>query len=83
MIVSRRQAILSAAVTLGLSALPKFAFARSGDPLYGVDTDNDRTIDLWEAKKAAIAMERSIGASFGAVLRRRNWTPRIPITTRR
>src|SRR5262252_4881854 len=56
MILSKRQAILSVAVMLGSCALPKFAFARSGDSLYGLDTDNDRTIDLAEAKKAASAV---------------------------
>jgi len=56
MSTSRRQAILSFAVVLGLCATGEFALARSGDPLYGLDTDNDRTIDLQEAKKAASAV---------------------------
>jgi hypothetical protein len=77
MIVSRRQAILSAAVTLGLSALPKFAFARSGDPLYGVDTDNDRTIDLGEAKKAASAVFDRLDRDRDGTLDRRELRGRL------
>jgi len=56
MMISKRQAILAAASILSLCATGKLAFARSGDPLYGLDTDNDRTIDLQEAKKAASAV---------------------------
>jgi hypothetical protein len=56
MLLSRRQTILSFAVVTGLCATGKLAFARSRDPLYGLDTDNDRTIDLQEAKKAASAV---------------------------
>jgi hypothetical protein len=57
MLISRRQAILGAAVMLNLCATGKLAFARSGgDSLYGLDTDNDRTVDLQEAKKAASAV---------------------------
>jgi hypothetical protein len=55
--ISRRQAILSVAVALDLCATRELAFARSGaDPLYGIDTDDDHTIDIEEAKKAASAV---------------------------
>jgi hypothetical protein len=56
MMLSRRQAILSVAAALSLCATGEFAFARSDGPLYGLDTDNDHTVDLGEAKKAASAV---------------------------
>jgi hypothetical protein len=57
MLISRRQAILGAALTLNLCVTGDLAFARSsGGSLYGLDTDNDRTVDLQEAKKAASAV---------------------------
>jgi len=77
MIMSRRQAILSVAVTLGLCALPKFAFARSGDPLYGLDTDNDRTVDLAEAKKAASAVFDRLDRDHDGTLDRRELRGRL------
>src|SRR5262245_6102140 len=57
MLISRRQAIFGAALTLNLCAAGGLAFARSaGGSLYGLDTDNDQTVDLQEAKKAASAV---------------------------
>jgi hypothetical protein len=75
--ISRRQALLSVAVTLGLCALPKFAFARSGDPLYGLDTDNDRTIDLAEAKKAGSAVFDRLDPDRDGTLDRRELRGRL------
>ena len=57
MLISRRQAILGAALTLNLCVTGELAFARSGGgSLYGLDTDNDQTVALQEAKKAASAV---------------------------
>jgi len=75
--LSRRQALLNVAVTLGLSALPEFAFARSRDPLYGLDTDNDRTIDLAEAKKTASALFDRLDRDHDGTLDRRELRGRL------
>src|SRR5262245_60432624 len=57
MLISRRRAVLGAALTLGLCVIGELAYGRSGGgSLYGLDTDNDRTVDLQEAKKAASAI---------------------------
>lgn len=54
MMKSRREVVMSISIALALCTPGKFAFARSRrDPLYGLDTDNDGTVDLEEAKKAA------------------------------
>src|SRR5215475_3434355 len=75
--ISRRPALLSIAVTFGLCALPKLAFARSGDPLYGLNTDNDQTIDLAEAKKAASALFDRLDRDHDGTLDRRELRGRL------
>jgi len=77
MLMSRRQAILSVAVVLSLYATGGFAFARSGDPLYGLDTDRDRTIDLEEAKKAASAVFDRLDRDHDGNLDRRELRGRL------
>ena len=56
MMKSRREVVRSISVVLALIASGEFAFAKlRRDPLYGLDTDNDRSVDLEEAKRAAIS----------------------------
>jgi Ca2+-binding EF-hand superfamily protein len=56
--ISRRMAILSIVVVGGILAdpLPTLPRTKRADPLQGLDTDNDGTLDLDEAKKAAAAL---------------------------
>jgi Ca2+-binding EF-hand superfamily protein len=55
--ISRRTCIISLAVgTLLATGLPVWAKSRSADLIRQLDTDNDGTVDLAEAKKAASAL---------------------------
>src|SRR5215831_3875939 len=75
MTISRRQAILSVAIVLCTTG--EFAFARSGGPLYGLDTDNDGTVDLAEAKKAASAVFDRLDRDKDGTLDRRELRGRL------
>jgi len=52
--ISRRSAILAAITGLAGTAIAVDAFAKRSSPVARFDTDNDGTVDLAEAKKAAI-----------------------------
>jgi Ca2+-binding EF-hand superfamily protein len=72
MMKSRREVVMSISVALALCTSGEFAFARSGrDPLYGLDTDNDGTVDLEEAKKAASALFDRLDRDHDGTLDRR------------
>src|SRR5215468_8880058 len=77
MTISRRQAILSVAIVLCTTG--EFAFARSGGPLYGLDTDNDRTVDLAEAKKAASAVFDRLDGDHDGTLDRHELRGRLTV----
>jgi Ca2+-binding EF-hand superfamily protein len=57
---------------------PVLALARSRrDPLYGLNTDNDQTIDLAEAKKAASALFDRLDRDHDGTLDRRELRGRL------
>jgi EF hand len=51
--ISRRNAILAAITGFAGIGATQTAFAKKPSPLAALDTDNDGTVDLTEAKKAA------------------------------
>ena len=78
MTISRRQVVLSASAAFVLFASGQIAFARTaGDPLYGLDPDNDRTVDLAEAKKAASAVFDRLDRDHDGTLDRRELRGRL------
>jgi Ca2+-binding EF-hand superfamily protein len=55
--ISRRAAIVAALAGLGFTAVPALAQKKKNSTLVGqFDTDNDGTVDLNEAKKAAMEL---------------------------
>jgi Ca2+-binding EF-hand superfamily protein len=55
--LSRRTVLLTLAIgTVVAGSLPALAKSRRTDPIRMLDTDNDGTVDLAEAKKAASAL---------------------------
>ena len=80
MMISRREVVRSISVMLGLFASGEFAFARSRrDPLYGLDTDNDRSVDLEEAKRAAAALFDRLDRDHDGTLDRRELRGRLSV----
>jgi Ca2+-binding EF-hand superfamily protein len=78
MMISRRDVVLRVSVALALLAPGKFAFARSSrTALYGLDTDNDGTVDLEEAKKAASALFDRLDRDHDGTLDRRELRGRL------
>jgi hypothetical protein len=78
MMISRREVVRSISVMLGLFASGEFAFARSRrDPLYGLDTDNDRSVNLEEAKRAAAALFDRLDRDHDGTLDRRELRGRL------
>ena len=72
MMKSRREVVGSISVALALCTFGELAFAKSRrDPVYGLDTDNDRTVDLEEAKKAASALFDRLDRDHDGTLDRR------------
>ena len=71
--ISRRTAILSILAVGGVFAGQPPAVAKSmqADPLSGLDTDNDGTVDLAEAKKAAAALFDRLDINHEGTLDRR------------
>jgi EF hand len=71
--ISRRTAILSILAVGGVFAGRPPAVAKSmrADPLSGLDTDNDGTVDLAEAKKAAAALFDRLDINHEGTLDRR------------
>ena len=54
--ISRRKAIVAAVIAVIGVATPALAWAKKPPPVARFDTDNDGTVDLTEAKKAASAL---------------------------
>jgi len=78
MMISRREVVRSISVVLALITSGEFAFARSRrDPLYGLDTDNDRSVDLEEAKRAASALFDRLDRDHDGTLDRRELRGRL------
>ena len=78
MMISRREVVRSISVVLALFTSGEFAFARSRrDPLYGLDTDNDRSVDLEEAKRAASALFDRLDRDHDGTLDRRELRGRL------
>jgi len=76
--ISRREAIKGISVAFVLCATGELALARSRrDPLYGLNTDNDQTIDLAEAKKAASALFDRLDRDHDGTLDRRELRGRL------
>ena|SRR5215475_427412 len=78
MTISRRSVVLRVSVALALLTSGGIAFARSSrNSLYGLDTDNDRTVDLEEAKKAASALFDRLDGDHEGTLDRRELRGRL------
>src|SRR5262249_45208726 len=78
MMISRRDVVLGVSVALASLTPGEFAFARSSrNSLYGLDTDNDRTVDLDEAKKAASALFDRLDRDHDGTLDRRELRGRV------
>jgi len=76
--ISRRDVVLRVSISLALLTSGELAFAGSRrDQLYGLDTDNDRTVDLEEAKKAASALFDRLDRDHDGTLDRRELRGRL------
>jgi EF hand len=78
MMKSRREVVRSISVVFALFTSGGLAFARSRrDPLYGLDTDNDGSVDLEEAKRAASALFDRLDRDHDGTLDRRELRGRL------
>ena len=78
MMKSRREVVRSISVGLALLSSGEIAFARSRrDLLYGLDPDNDGSVDLEEAKKAASALFDRLDRDHDGTLDRRELRGRL------
>ncbi|MGC1994534.1 MAG: calcium-binding protein [Pseudolabrys sp.] len=75
---SRRDVVLSVSVALSMCASGASAFAKPGrSTLYGLDPDNDGTVDLEEAKRAASALFDRLDRDHDGTLDRRELRGRL------
>ena len=78
MMKSRRDVVLSVSVALSMCAFGASAFAKPGrSPVYGLDPDNDGTVDLEEAKRAASALFDRLDRDHDGTLDRRELRGRL------
>jgi hypothetical protein len=78
MMKSRREVVLSVSVALAMCASGAPAFAKSRrSTLYGLDPDNDGTVDLEEAKRAASALFDRLDRDHDGTLDRRELRGRL------
>jgi Ca2+-binding EF-hand superfamily protein len=78
MMKSRREVVLSVSVALTMCAFDATAFAKSRrNTLYGLDPDNDGTVDLEEAKRAASALFDRLDRDRDGTLDRRELRGRL------
>jgi len=78
MMKSRRDVVLSVSVALSMCASGASAFAKPGrSTLYGLDPDNDGTVDLEEAKRAASALFDRLDRDHDGTLDRRELRGRL------
>jgi Ca2+-binding EF-hand superfamily protein len=76
--ISRRSILLTlAAAALTAGALPALAASRRTDPIRMFDTDNDGTLDLAEAKKAAAALFAKLDRDHDGTLDQRELRGRL------
>jgi Ca2+-binding EF-hand superfamily protein len=75
--LSRRSIILTLA--LAVSAGPALAASGRGDPIKLLDTDNDGTVDLAEAKKAASAVFAKLDGDHDGTLDARELKGRLSV----
>jgi len=74
-----RRTVLRAVAGATLIGSPLAAFAKSNrpSPIQGLDTDNDGTVDLAEAKKAASALFDKLDHDHDGTLERRELAGRL------
>src|SRR5258705_7428189 len=76
--ISRRTVLRNLAVTsLIVVALPAFGKSRQLNPIKMFDTDNDGTVDLAEAKKAASALFDKLDRDHDGTLDKRELAGRL------
>jgi Ca2+-binding EF-hand superfamily protein len=78
--ITRRTIILTFAASTflaGTSALPALAAPRHSNPIAMLDTDNDGTVDLGEAKKAASALFDKLESDHDGTLDKRELARRL------
>ena len=76
--ISRRSVVsILALATLSFASLPALAGSRRGDPVRMFDTDNDGTLDLAEAKKAASALFARLDRDHDGTLDKRELAGRL------
>src|SRR5919198_5352189 len=76
--ISRRSILCTLALsTLAGGSLPALAQPRRGGPMAQLDTDNDGTLDLDEAKKAASALFDKLDRDRDGTLDRRELAGRL------
>jgi Ca2+-binding EF-hand superfamily protein len=76
--ISRRSVLSALAIgTLAGSSIPASAERRRGSPMTLLDTDNDGTLDLEEAKKAASALFDKLDKDREGTLDRRELAGRL------
>ncbi|MEA2884362.1 MAG: hypothetical protein QOH32_3618 [Bradyrhizobium sp.] len=76
--LSRRAALLTLTIgTISGGGLPAFAKSRPADPIRMLDTDNDGTVDLAEAKTAASALFDRLDSDRDGTLDKRELAGRL------
>src|SRR5258707_10474577 len=76
--LSRRTALLTLAIGIvSGESLPALAKSRRTDPIRMLDTDNDGTVDLAEAKKAASALFDKLDRDHDGTLDKRELAGRL------
>jgi hypothetical protein len=76
--LSRRTLLLTLATgTISGASLPALAKSRRADPIRTLDTDNDGTVDLAEAKKAASAVFDRLDSDRDGTLDKRELAGRL------
>jgi Ca2+-binding EF-hand superfamily protein len=76
--LSRRTVVLTLAIGIvAVGSLPALAKSRGANPIRLLDTDNDGTVDLAEAKKAASALFDRLDPDRDGTLDKRELTGRL------
>ena len=75
--IARRSVVLGLAATVLAVNMPALAASRSASPVKMFDTDNDGTIDLAEAKKAASEMFAKLDRDHDGTLDKRELAGRV------
>jgi Ca2+-binding EF-hand superfamily protein len=76
--LSRRAVVLTLAIgTVSIASVSALAKSRRADPIGMLDTDNDGTVDLAEAKKAASALFDRLDPDHDGTLDKRELAGRL------